>query len=85
MSKFLKLTNRVINTTSIKHIDYDKAIEKYSIHFGSLTSCGSVILGSGIIEVYDKYIYATKKEHPENYNIIEKYYNSITCITDEKD
>jgi hypothetical protein len=85
MSKFLKLTNRVINTTSIKHIDYDKAIEQYSIHFGSLTSRGSVILGSGIIDVYDKYIYATKKEHPENYNIIEKYYNSITCITNEKD
>ena len=73
MSKFLKLTNRVINTTSIKHIDYDKAIEKYSIHFGSLTSCGSVLFGSGNIGVYDKYIYATKKEHPEDYNIIEKY------------
>ena len=35
MSKFLKLTNRVINTTSLKHIDYEKSIEKYSILFGS--------------------------------------------------
>ena len=85
MSKYLKFSNKIVNTALIKHIDYDKAIEKYSIHFGSLTSYGSVILGSGNINVYDKYIYATKKEHPEDYNIIEKYYNSITCITNEKD
>ena len=85
MSKYLKFSNKIVNTALIKHIDYDKAIEKYSIHFGSLTSYGSIILGSGNINVYDKYIYATKKEHPEDYNIIEKYYNSITCITNEKD
>ena len=85
MSKYLKFSNKIVNTALIKHIDYDKAIEKYSIHFGSLTSCGSVIFGSGNIQVYDKYIYATKKEHPEDYNIIEKYYNSITCVTNEKD
>ena len=85
MSKFLKLSNRVINTSFIKHIDYDKSIEKYSIHLGSLTSNGLFILGSGNIESYDKYIYATKKDHPESYNIIEKYYNSIKCVTDEKD
>lgn len=84
MSKFLKLSNKVVNTAFIKHIDYDKAIEKYSIHFGSLTSQGAVILGSGNIQPYENYIYATKKDHPESYNTIEKYYNSITCVTNEK-
>ena len=85
MSKFLKLSNRIINTAFIKHIDYDKSIEKYSIYCGSLTSNGLFILGTGNIEPYDKYIYATKKDHPESYNTIEKYYNSIKCVTDEKD
>ena len=51
MSKFLKFSNRVVNTAFIKHIDYDKSIEKYSIHFGSLTSYGSVtsVLTAGVV------------------------------------
>lgn len=84
MSRFLKLSNRIINTACIKQITFDKALEKYSIQVGSLSVSGQFIMGSGSIQTHDSNIYATKKEHPESYATIEKYYNSVTCVTNDK-
>ena len=80
MSKFLKLTGKVINIAHIQHISHDKTLEKYNFYLAE-SIYGSFIFGSGFINTGNNSIYATKKEHPESYEAIEKWINSIECIS----
>ena len=71
MSKFLKLTNYLINTRYITMICMYKG--EYHIKIGKSVSSsiqGFTILGSGTILRDNTNIIIKEKEHPENYKIV---------------
>ena len=84
MSRFLKLSNRIVNVANISYIHFDKAAEKYSLHLLTTSHSGFLMFGSGAINGDTHQIFATKKDHPESYTTIEKWVNSIECVTNEK-
>jgi hypothetical protein len=84
MSKYLKCCNRIINVAHISHIHFDQAAERYSIHLLTATHAGFLMLGTGSINGDAHQLFATKKDHPEGYKVIEKWFNSIECVTNEK-
>jgi hypothetical protein len=65
-------------------IHFDQAAEKYSLHLLTATRVGSFILGSGTINGDSHQIFATKKDHPESYEIIKNWVNSLVCVTNDK-
>lgn len=81
MSKFLKLTSRIINTAYIQHVHYDKTAEKYSLYLASTIHSGFLMFGSGSINGENNQIFATKEQHPESYKAIEKWVNSLECVS----
>jgi hypothetical protein len=83
MSRFLKLSNRIVNTALIQHVYFDKTAGKYSIHLAGSSTQGLFILGSGNISSYGNEIYATKEEHPASYEAIERWYNSVECVSNK--
>ncbi len=84
MSKFLKFSNRIVNTAFIRYVDIDKNAEKYTLHLGFQQFSGFNILGTGAITSHETQIYATKTEHPESYATIENWINSVECVSEEK-
>ena len=73
MSKFLKFSNRIVNTAFIKYVDIDKNVPTYTLHLGDAYTAGTFILGTGGFNSQESQVYATKTEHPERYAIIEKW------------
>jgi hypothetical protein len=84
MSKFLKFSNRIVNTAFIKHVHFDKNAQKYTLYLGLQEFSGTVIFGSGGINSHEYQIYATKTEHPESYATIEKWIEKLECVSEEK-
>ena len=85
MSKFLKLTGRIINTAHIQHVSHDKNAQKYSLHLATTNYSGFFMLGSGSINNCSNEIYATKEQHPESYKTIEKWINSLECVSNSNE
>jgi hypothetical protein len=83
MTKFLKLTGRVINTSFIQHIYFDKAAEKYSLYLSTVHHSGFLMLGSGSFNGVNNEICANKKDHQESYETIEKWVNSLECVSNK--
>ena len=81
MSKFLKFSNRIVNTAFIRYVDIDKNVPKYTLHLGNMHTGGTFIFGSGGFNSQESQVYATKTEHPESYAIIEKWVNSLECVS----
>jgi hypothetical protein len=75
MSKFIKLSNSIINTTKIVKIDISQNI--YTIHLLNFNFCGFVALGSGIFDSKENFIEICKKTNYEDHQIIEKWINNI--------
>jgi hypothetical protein len=84
MSKFLKFSNRIVNTAFIRSVEIDKNVPKYTLNLGNAHTAGTIILGSGGFNSQESQVYALKTEHPESYAIIEKWINSIECVSNEK-
>lgn len=84
MSKFLKFSNRIVNTAFIRSVDIDKNVPKYTLHLGNMHTTGTFIFGSGGFNSQESQVYATKTEHPESYATIEKWVNSLECVSEEK-
>jgi len=84
MSKFLKFSNRIVNTAFIKYVDIDKNIPKYTLNLGNAHTTGTFIFGSGGFNSQESQVYATKTEHPESYAIIEKWIGTLECVSEEK-
>ena len=82
MTKFIKFSNRIVNTAFIRYLDIDKPAEKFTIHISSSPQSGNFILGSGHFCEYSSSIWASKAEHPESYATIEKWIQSIHCVSD---
>ena len=79
MSNFLKLYGRIINTNYIQHILHDNKLEIYRLYLIPQTN-GTFIFGTGSINTNNE-IYATKKDHPESYKAIDRWINSIECVS----
>lgn len=84
MSRFLKLTGRIINISSISHIHFDQAAEKYTLNLTTTSHAAFFMFGTGSINSVQDQIYATKKDHAESYETIEKWVNSIECVANNK-
>ena len=81
MSKFIKFSNRIVNTAFIKYVNVET--DKYTMHLASNAITGSSILGSGHIASHDYIIFATKTEHPESYATIDKWVKSLESVSNE--
>jgi hypothetical protein len=73
MSRFLKLSNRIINTAFIQRVEFDKDLTKYTLHMAQIKLEGSLLFGSGSVGTSELTIYACKKEHPESYKAIKDW------------
>jgi len=77
MSRFLKFSNRIVNTAFIKQVEIDKVAEKYTIHMITNYYQGVSIMGSGSFQSQPDIIWAGKKEHPESYKTIDDWINHM--------
>ena len=71
MSRFIKLSNYVINTQLIRYIKVLPA--KYEINFIAGKLEGSWILGSGNIKSYDSYVTICEKDNPDDFNYLSNW------------
>jgi hypothetical protein len=76
MSRFLKLTQLVINTSKIGTIE--KKQNKYYVNLLEGTSLsGFLFFGSGILETKYCTIEICKEQHSIDYQIMEKWVNNL--------
>ena len=79
MSNFLKVTGVIINTNYIQYVFHDKTLQKYSLYLIPKVS-GAFIFGSGSINTNNE-ICATKKDHSDSYETIDRWVNSLECAS----
>lgn len=73
MSRFLKLSNRIVNTAFITHVNIIADKPAYESVMATHYFSGRWIFGSGGIDSHDYRIIASKKEHPESYKVIDDW------------
>lgn len=75
MNRFIKLTNRVINTSKLVKIEnYDN---KYSMYFCNNNISGYFIVSIGNLFTSDNTIVICKEKTPVDYQIVEDWIKSI--------
>lgn len=72
MSRFIKLTNCLINVRDVRTILYNEP-NKYVINFSYNAMNGIVLFGSGNFTTYNEVVHVCKEKDPEDYNIIKKW------------
>ena len=75
MSRFLKFSNRLVNTAFIKRVDIEP--DKYTLVLASNKHTGVTIFGSGFIQPNDDIVWASKLEHPDSYKVIDDWINHM--------
>ena len=75
MSRFIRLTYRIINTRYIKQISLDN--EMYKIHYSD-GIWGFNFFSFGLIDEYHREISICKTKHPLDYSIMEKWMEKLT-------
>ena len=71
MSRFLRLTNTLVNVNQIRFIDINP--DEYKIKLISSNFRGVILFGSGNIESDNTRITITKKENLEDYTIVSDW------------
>lgn len=84
MSKFLKFSNRIVNVASIKYININKEANRYELILNTNSHFGYSIFGTGLFKSNQDAVWASKDEHPESYEIIDKWINSVECESNKK-
>jgi hypothetical protein len=84
MPKFIKFNNRIVNTAFIRYVDIDKPAEKFTIHLDQYLRSSAFIFGTGYFGSDPSQIWASKADYPESYATIEKWIQSMECVSDEK-
>ena len=74
MSRFLKLTDCLINVNHIRYINFNKPKE-YKIDLAANWFNGVWLLGSGNINCLSYEIIVCEKKHPEDYKIVTEWIN----------
>lgn len=75
MTKFIKLTDIIINTLHIINIDILPT--KYTIFMSNNYLSGLFVLGSGSIDSLNNKIDICKNKHPCDYQIMKEWINQI--------
>jgi hypothetical protein len=83
MTKFIKFTNRIVNTAFIRYVDIDKPAEKFTIHLDPYLQSSYFFLGTGYFGTELTQTWASKKEYPESYATIEKWIQSMECVSNK--
>ena len=73
MSRFLKLTDAIINVNHIRLIQLKS--NKYKIQLATNYFDGFWLLGSGSIKSNSYEVTVCEKEHPEDYKLVTKWIN----------
>ncbi len=84
MTKFIKFTNRIVNTAFIRYVEIDKPAEKFTIHLEPYLEPGWFFLGTGYFGSGLRQMWASKEAHPESYATIEKWIQSMDCVSNDK-
>jgi hypothetical protein len=71
MSRFLRLTNMLLNVNQIRLIEISP--DKYTIRMNSHHINGIVLFGSGWFDSYNHNFDCCKKEHSKDYKIISDW------------
>lgn len=71
MSRFLRLTNMLLNVNQIRLIEISP--DKYTIRMNSHHINGIVLFGSGWFDSYNHNFDCCKKEHSTDYKIISDW------------
>lgn len=74
MSRFLKLTNTIINKNVIQHIEIQK--DKFIIHLMSNNTTGFCIVGSGRFDSLNTTLDICKTKQWNDYNIVAHWIHS---------
>ena len=83
MTKFIKISNRIVNTAFIRYVDIDKPAEKITIHLDQALHSNPFFLGIGYFGSSSIKICASKAEYPESYATVEKWIQSINCVSND--
>ena len=84
MSKYIKFTNGIINTAFIRCIDIDKPAKQFIIHLNSSHNTGFGFgFGFGYFRNEFNQILVSDAKHPEGYASVEKWINSISCVSND--
>lgn len=75
MTRFIKLTNIVVNTAEI--ISIKTYQNKYCLHMTNNILNGWLVYGSGLFRANDNVIEICKNENPRDYQIMEKWINQL--------
>jgi hypothetical protein len=75
MSQFIKLTNRIINTSKIVNIKIEQT--KYYMLMSNNTITGYFVISFGQINTADNIIEICKDSDPNDYKIITEWINKI--------
>lgn len=78
MSRFIKLTNIIVNTNKIISIKTSK--EKHSIFMTNHKLDGYVLLPFGFFDTTDNCIEINRNNNPIDYEIIAKLINKINTV-----
>jgi hypothetical protein len=77
MSRFIKLSNRIVNTAFITRVDIIKDKPAYELVMATSHIDGGWLFGSGNLMSQDYRIVASKEEHPESYKAIDDWIHSM--------
>ena len=75
MSKFIKLTSRIINSHHIKEIV--QSPNKFNIRFANHKTGGFLIVGSGRADSLDDDFNICIKKNPQDYKIVSDWINKM--------
>lgn len=75
MSKFLRLSSSVINTSYIRYIQIKQ--NKFHIEMFNNRIYGTMILGSGNMDVEDESFEVSAEEHPTDYKMVEEWIKNL--------
>jgi hypothetical protein len=73
MSRFIKLSNRIINTAFITRVDIIADKPAYELVMATHHIDGGLLFGSGSLISRDYRIVASKEKHPESYKAIDDW------------
>jgi hypothetical protein len=77
MSQFIRLSNRIINVNTIRTVWQNVAKQTYEVEFVTKGHSGLWIFGSGMFSTEDYSVTYNKDKHPEDYAIVDTWYNSF--------
>lgn len=75
MSRFLKFSNRLVNTAFIKRVDIEP--DKYTLVLSGCHNTGIAIVGSGFTRSHEDIVWASKIDHPDSYKVVDDWINNM--------